>query len=339
MFSKAIGAAALSGVVLAALAVPQAKADYYTYHRHWYGDAYGDALRGAAAAIDAQGRFLIDAQRARLFAQDVERAKLETQRRQIEFWLWKRSILPTLADIQERDRREQVRQAQLNPPVTEILSGKSLNDLLADIQILQARGYRGPDVGLDEATLAQINVLLAGSAGNPGLLKAPRLDWPLLLNKSQFKEDRERIEALMARAASEAKNGPVPAGTVEELQDAIAQAKEKVKDLLHTIPDEDVPSSQFVRANRFLTQLKDTSRVLEEPEAGGYLTGKYKAQGKTVAELVQNMTGQGLKFAAAAGGNDGSYVAVHRALAAYDVALQRAAGVTLPDRSGAAGPG
>ena len=40
--------------------------------------------------------------------------------------------------------------------------------------------------------------------------------------------------------------------------------------------------------------------------------------GKTVAELIKNMTADGLRFAPATQGDDGAYRALHNALNAYD---------------------
>jgi hypothetical protein len=341
-------------VVLAvlALAAPQARAQRiisyryttympvrgYTYtwtplYPYTSVDPYGSGLQGAAAAIEAQGRFQLDQQRARLAQQQVEQARLETRRREVEWWLWKRDNLPTLADNQERFRREQVRQAQTNPPLTEVLSGKSLNDLLHDVQILQARGLAGPEVALDEDMVRRVNVLAAGDAGNAGLLRAPELHWPPLLLQTQFREDHNQIEALMVRARRQASAGYVEASTVADLVAAVEQLEQKVKALLRAVRHEDWRPAEFIRASRFLTEVKEAARVLRQPGASGYVTGKYTARGTTVAELVRHMSEQGLRFAPAAGGNDARHVALHRALASYDLALQAAAGATAPDPS------
>jgi hypothetical protein len=298
-----------------------------------YADPYGSFLQGAAAAIDAQGRFVMDEQRARLRQQQAEQAKLDTQRRQLELWSWRRQHLPGLADALERSRHEQVRLAQLNPPVTEVLSGKALNDLLADCQILQGRGAVGPEVRLDGAALRRVNVVSGAAAGGAGLLRSSRLDWPALLTRQPFNAERERVEALLAEAKGQAATGPVQGRTLQELDDALARLEEQVKDLNKSTPDADLKPSDCVRARRFLCQLRDARRLLQEPDAGAYLRGTYAARGETAAELAQLMTRQGLRFAPAAGGDEAGYLALHRALAAYDAGLQAAAGVTLPDRA------
>jgi hypothetical protein len=343
MFISRNGMPMLLGLAALTLAAPQAHAQaaYYRYsaytsvyrypptytplYRYSSGDTYGGFLQGAAAAIEAQGRYELDHQGARLAQEQVRQAQIETHRRQVEWWLWKRDNLPTLADEQERARREQVRQAQTNPPLTEILSGKSLNDLLHDVQILQGRGFAGPSILLDENMVRRLNVLVAGAAGNAGLLKVPELPWPLLFLQERFQEDRDRLDALMAQARRQASSGNVRADTVKELLDALERLDQKLRTLARAVRDEDWRPSEFVRANRFVTEVREAARALREPGAADYVTGKCTAQGKTVAELVQHMTEQGLRFAPAVGGNDASYVGLHRALASYDLALQAAA--------------
>ena len=59
-------------------------------------------------------------------------------------------------------------------------------------------------------------------------------------------------------------------------------------------------------------------------EATGRLLLRY--EGNTVAELVANMTGQGLRFAPAASGDEPSYTALHRAMVTYVFRLKQAAG-------------
>lgn len=95
----------------------------------------------------------------------MQRSGIETQRQQIGFEMWKRDVLPTPVDNQERDRRDQVREAQLDPPVEDVLSGKALNDLLVDCQILQQRGVEGPYIPLKDGLVAQVNVSVGGIQG------------------------------------------------------------------------------------------------------------------------------------------------------------------------------
>ncbi|HWY88307.1 MAG TPA: hypothetical protein VNX28_16465, partial [Gemmataceae bacterium] len=53
------------------------------------------------------------------------------------------------------------------------------------------------------------------------------------------------------------------------------------------------------------------------PSAAKLLNGTYAATGRTVPELVYNMTGKGLLFAPATPGNDAPYYALQSALVSY----------------------
>jgi hypothetical protein len=173
MLRKRITIAALAGLIVLALAAPRATAgfdaaghDTACANTPGYTAPAGSPYAVPAAspaAIAAQGRFLIDQQRALLLNQEVQRSSIETQREQIGFEMWKRDALPTPVDNQERDRRDQVREAQLDPPVEDVLSGKALNDLLVDCQILQQRGVEGPYIPLKDGLVSQINVAVGGT--------------------------------------------------------------------------------------------------------------------------------------------------------------------------------
>jgi hypothetical protein len=295
--------------------------------------ASGELLKGEGTAIEAQGKYEVEFQKSRLLNQEVERSKVDTRRKIFDERLYERANTPTLNDQQERFRREQVRHAQTNPPLTEILSGKSLNDLLLDCQILRGRGAAGPDVPLDEDLGRKVDVIPGGSAGTPGLLRGQPLPWPLLLAGGRFQEDRARIEGLLTQAVRQAGAGRVEADTVEELLHALAAVERKLAAVTGSAAEE-LGASERIRARRFLGELRSAARLLQEPDAAGVVAGRCVACGRTVPELVRHMTEHGLRFAPAAGGNNASYVALHRALASYDAALQTAAGATLPDRSG-----
>jgi hypothetical protein len=293
--------------------------------------AEGEFLKGAATAIDAQGTFLKSVQESRLLHEQVKQAQLETRRSEIDFWLENREKLPTLPDDQERARREQVRLAQNAPPIAEILSGKSLNDLLQDCQILQSKGFTGPAIPLSPASVQHVNVLTAGSSGNAALLRAPGLAWPSLLLQDWFKADRQHVEALVAQVKQKANNAMV-ADTAQGLHEAVNKLEEEVKALASRSAT--VTANEVIQARRFLKELRATAQVLRDPNVGGYLDGRLTARGSTAEELVRHMTENRLVFAPAADGNDAGYVAVHRVLASYSIALRAAAGATLADRAG-----
>jgi hypothetical protein len=281
--------------------------------------SYGGFLRGNADVISATGQYLINYERAKLGREAVRQARIDTRRKLFEEYLYERANTPTLEDERERAIDLERRRAVNDPPVTEIWSAKALNDLLFDVQKLQGKGITGPQVRLDEDTLKRINVSAGKTAGNVGLLKNEgKLNWPLALRTMKPQKDveylRQEIDSELPQSINEAVNGKVDAKRLETLTKDV----DKIQELL-TNNVRDLPPGQYMEARRFLNNLEDGLQVLQQPNAGLYFTQKYAAKGGTVKQLVENMSKEGLTFAPAVGGDEAAYVALHRALAAYDV--------------------
>lgn len=290
---------------------------YYNLPDPWSGNLYG-----SAAVINASGQYMLSTQQAFLMQQQVKREKIENRRRVLEEWLWERNNLPTAQDEFERNQRLELRRQQNDPPVNEILSAQALNVLLIDIQkhMTGSAENGGPEVRLDEELLRKINVTPPGKgSANIGLLKNDKLSWPLALRGAEFKRDRDLLDTLTPEAKEQAAKGAVDVATLKQLNQSIDKL---LADLAGTIKE--MPPAQYIESKRFLNDFKDAVRALSLDDASHYFSGKYSAKGKTVAELVKNMTREGLRFAPSVPGNEGAYVALHRALAAFDVSINRA---------------
>lgn len=308
-------------VALLASVGPQARAQFYCYAAP---DSYGH-LRGTADLVNAQANFVLAYQQAQLFNEQVRQMRIETRRRQLEAWLYAREITPTREDERERSRREEVRRAQNDPPLTEVLAAKALNDLLVDLQRLQARGVEGPAVPLDQQLLAKINVT-AGNGGNTGLPKQENLHWPLLFARSEFRSEREQIDSLMQQAARQATSGQMDAGTIEQIRGVVRSLEGQVKKLARAGWSEKTTDMDLIGAKRFLGEVHDAVNALQNPDVGQHLNGAYAAKGRTVAELLAHLSSQGLRFAPAVNGNEAAYRALHRALASYSLGMHQRAG-------------
>lgn len=285
-------------------------------------DPYSGNLMGSAAVINASGQYMLSTQQAMIMQQQVKREKLENRRRVIEEWLWERNNLPTAQDEFERNQRLELRRQQNDPPVNEILSAQALNVLLIDIQkhMGAASDNSGPEVRLDEEILKKINVTPPGKgSANIGLLKNDKLSWPIALRSPEFKRERDLLDTLTPEAKGQATNGTVDAATIKQLNQS---SDRLLQDLAASIKD--MPPAQYIEAKRFLNDYKDAVRALSVEDAAHYFNGKYSAKGKTVAELVRNMTREGLRFAPSVPGNESAYLALHRLLAAFDVSINRA---------------
>src|SRR5262249_42572344 len=80
---------------------------------------------------------------------------------------------------------------------------------------------------------------------------------------------------------------------------------------------EEMPFAQYVESKRFLADLDTAVQVLEQPGAADFINGKYAARGRTVRELVQHMTENGLRVGPASSGDEAAYNALYQAMAAY----------------------
>jgi hypothetical protein len=280
------------------------------------GDPYAGSLQGSAAVIDAQSKYLVATQQAYLLKEQVRKAQIDNSRKAFDEWLYERANTPTLNEQRERERREEVRRDLNDPPLTEIWSGRVLNVILSDLQDWAGRGVQGPAIPLEADLLAKINVYPAKGPSNVGLLKEKTLAWPLSLRvlppALETKPLRDRIDKLLPEAKEQAVKGRVKADLLAELTDNIARLRKYFARRM-----EDMTFSQYAEGKRFLSDLEASVRALEQADAADYLNGKYVARGRTVAELVQHMKENGLRFGAASSGDEAAYNALYQALATY----------------------
>jgi hypothetical protein len=283
------------------------------YPGYGYYDPYGGYLSGAADVINAQGQFMMSTQQAYLQREQVRQARLENRRRTFDEYLYEREHRPTLEDERERARLENLRRSRNDPPITEIWSGKALNDLLLAIQQQQAKGQRGPTVPLDEETLKNINVTTGANSGSLGVLRDNgRPHWPLELTRPAYEAERRRLDDLAAKAYSQAASGAVDPSVLQEMTSAVDSLQTRLRQNVA-----DVSPSDYMKARRYLNDLDGAIRVLQDPNASKYANGKLAAKGGTVSDLVTEMGSKGLRFAPAVAGDEGAYVALHRALVSY----------------------
>jgi hypothetical protein len=281
-------------------------------------DAYGSYLRGNADLTDALGTFRNSQAQAHELRASVTQQQAETRRQAFEEYLYERKETPTRQDEQELSHKHELRRSQNDPPVTEVCSAKALNDLLAHLQDLQAKGAGGEPIALEQAVLKRIHLMAAKGDGQVSVLHdGGRLDYPAALRKDAFQTERAELDRLAPVAVQEAINGRVSAATLRNLRGAVDALNRRV-----VAEAGNMPPARYIEAKRFVNRLGDALKVLEQPDGGNYFTGKYAAQGKTVADLVRHMTERGLLFAPAAAGDEAAYLALHRALAASTASAQ-----------------
>jgi hypothetical protein len=228
------------------------------------------------------------------------------------------------------DQRAQLEAANLSiarndPPLADIYSGKSLNVLLKAIQKGQNSGLAGPPVSVDQELLKKVRLTDGGTNTGVGLLKdGGKLRWPVALAGSDFQQQRQRIDGLLLRATQQAAGSEgVDSGTVNDLEAAVNALEATLLDKLRS---DEITPTQSKDGKRYVAQLRDTVRLLQDPNVSAYLTGKRTPQGRTAQEVVKNVLGQGLTVAPATPGDEQAYAALYNALLTYDGGMLAAAG-------------
>jgi hypothetical protein len=298
---------------------------YYAsgYYGPGYYDPVGSFTSGVADIIGAQGQFGIDYQQAEAMREQNKQAKIVTRRKNFEEWQYERANTPTLEDERERARAEEVRRSRNDPPLTEIWSGKALNDLLTPILKLNPPSEsNAPYVPLDPDLVRHINLTSGTTFNNLGVLKDNgKLDWPLALTDDQFEENRKKLEALGPQAFKEAYDGKVQPKTIRDLRGNVEEMTDLLKKNVGKISTND-----YLPARRYLTELDSSIRTLQDPDVGKYATGKWTAHGDSIYALTADISRQGLRFGPAVDGDQAAYVSVHRGMVRYLSALQQFAG-------------
>jgi hypothetical protein len=267
-----------------------------------------------ADIIDSQGRYLISQQQAALLYQDVLKAKLETRKAEIQFWLWKDQTLYEAAKARrERMKRDEIERAAEEPPEAEIYSGGALNTLLAELK--KQPSLDGPSTAVDPEWLPHVHVRSGADFGLV-LLNKDKVHWPALLAIA-FADDRKQLEQLLHQLREQAatSDGPKPellqklrteaSALRARLADG-ARDQRNASDVLWT-PDNQIAAARLLKALDH-----DAFTLQSQPEAAFYLR---PLQAQTVGELVKYMKARGLFFAEAAAGDQRHYTALRHALA------------------------
>lgn len=285
----------------------------YYYGGYQMTPQYG-YLSGSAEVINAQGQFLQDRQQAQIMGQQVKAEKTANRRRAIDEYLYELNVLPTPEDMRERERNEAVKRSRNDPPLTEIWSGLAMNNLLKSIQILEGKQAQGPVVYLDQDMLPKINLTGGTSGVSLGILKNEgKLDWPLALSDDGYEASRKTLDELCATAYREATYGKVQNPTLRKLTKEVDNLQLSLREnVAKTEPNE------YVQSKKFLNDLAKSVKSLQDPNVSNYVNRKWAARGNTVSELVQHISGQGLRFAPATPGDEPAYASVHRAMATYE---------------------
>ncbi|HBI45991.1 MAG TPA: hypothetical protein DDY78_24510 [Planctomycetales bacterium] len=281
-----------------------------------YGGGYGEDpgagfLRGTSDVIREQGNYLKNVQSARIIQTSADTGRLDYRRRLIEEARYERMSQPTAEETRQLLLAGELNRARHEPPISDIISARSLNDLLHHLANDPARP-KGPNIAVDDEVLKKINVTGVNPNGaSVGLLKEEgNLQWPQPLMTGEFKAPRELLSKTLRNAVQNLKSGEsVGSGSLNDLKTDLAQ-------LNLLVSKSELSATDFIEAKSYLDQVAGAVRALGDKDVASYFNHRFNA--KNVAELVDDMRTKGLDFAPAAPGDEGAYRALQQALAAYD---------------------
>lgn len=287
----------------------------YGWGTQWMQNPYQGYLNGAANITTANAQYQLTIQQAKQAREEARRSALETRKQTLLERDWERSLQPDPEQIRQQQMQKSLQRSRNNPPSVEIWSGTALNDLLRAVQSSQKSGATGSDVPLSPEVLKHINFTTGTTYGGVGLLRNDgKLTWPYALSQSAFDSTRKQMNELLPQAIEQARSGPVSA----EVLNTIRSTQQQLDRILDAQAANMTPS-EFTEASRYLRELKDSLRVLQQSDVAKYFRPAWTPQGATVGELVQQMTREGLRFAPAVSGDESYYTALHRALVDYDL--------------------
>jgi hypothetical protein len=288
---------------------------YSGYGTQWMQNPYAGYLNGAANLTTANANYQSTIQQARLAREEARRSALQTHHQAILERQWERSLIPDPEQVRQKQMQRSLERSRNNPPPTDIWSGTALNDLLRAIQTSQTDGTNGPEVPLAPEVLKHINLTTGKTTGGIGLLRGDgKLSWPFVLRQGMFQEPRKQLDQLLPQAVKQARSGQVDADLVNQINASVKELEQAVD----AGASSDLTPDQYIAASRYLRELKASTRILQQDDVAKYFRSEWTPQGATVADLVKQMTKQGLKFAPAVSGDESYYTALHRALVDYD---------------------
>jgi hypothetical protein len=294
---------------------------YSPYGSPYYGDySSGGYLRGAADLTAATGKYWKDIQQARLLREQSRQMALETERKRLIEEAWYERMRPKAQDVRDQELAADLTRARRDPPLPEVWSGAPLNALLRSLAGA-GKLSKAPSSPLDEEILKGINLTNGASRGNLGMLKDPNgLNWPLTLKDSTFDEPRKRLNTRIRGAIDQVRKDkePLDDATRRDLDADFRTISDRL-----TASVNDLTPSQYIEARRFLNQLEEALIALKDPRVVQNFSS-WSPRGTNVAELVDHMNRNGLKFAPAAPGDENAYTALYYALRNFEASMQSA---------------
>jgi hypothetical protein len=284
----------------------------------------GNVLNGQANVINAQGNLMLQQEQARLDRETANQAKLDTKKKTLDWKNYERANTWTFAQEQERDKSLLLMRMINSPSPAEITTGKAENVMLPYLAVLVEKGVQGPVLSLDPRQLQQINVTNPAGSGNIGPLReGGKVRWPTAVRGPTQK----KLDVLLPQAVAGAVKGDLDPDVYAQVRKDIDNLQGEIKAKFYA---DKLDGASWIAGKRFLESLNQAAIALQNPDVAKQLNGTFQAVGRTVQELVMNMTRQGLQFAPASPGGEPAYYALHSAMVGYAAGVNNGSGFRAP---------
>lgn len=250
----------------------------------------GDYLRGL-------GDYFKKKEEAALLKEDVRRAKLETRRQELEHWEWERAFTAGLVNRQrQRQRREEIIRTMNKPPLTEIVSGYSLNVILKALKEKKEQLAALSAEPLQAETVEAINTNF-GAGGHVGLLRNGKIAWPAPLKNPIYAATCQRIEACVARIYQQLlATSEVAYEDLRELGELAAQLEARLREQIRKAPDASYLFLEFTTIRGFSRQLDGAVSLLIRDQKNAVLYLR-PVEGRNAVEIARYLINNGLEIA------------------------------------------
>jgi hypothetical protein len=280
-----------------------------------YADPYGGVLRGTADVMRAYGTVITSQEQARIMREQYYQSKLDTKKKKFDLEMYIKANTPTFTEEQAKIAKMTLKRIQTNSSEPEIINGKSLNLLLDDLRKQPGKKLAVEPFALSEDVLGHLNVTKGGAS--LGILRnGGEFTWPVALQEHFSAEQLKLIENQAKTLVKNSAKGKLDVNVLKDMRTEV----DKIRDQLSRKVNE-VPTTQYLEAKRFLNDFDDARQALERGETMTHVNfQKWAAGGKNLQQLVDYMVSNGLKFTPATQGDEFAYRAAYSGLVALDVA-------------------
>ena len=258
--------------------------------------------------------------------EQYNQSRLETQRKAFDLRKYIEANTPTYTAEQARVAKLTLQRIQTNSAPGEVISGRAINFLLDDLRKYPNKKTLLEPMPISEGVLSQLNVT-KNNYGLGILRDEGKFTWPLAFQDLLTITQRTNLDKRIRSMVADANKGRLDGNVLKDVRYEI----EKVRDELVKKVNE-IPSSQYMDAKRFLQEFHEATVALERGEAPNQAKFQHFVEGgKSVQDVVEYMIANGLRFSAATSSDDAGYRAFYTILASYDVNLNAQLGIAFKE--------